>query len=393
MHYKLPNRCLAGCNAKAIVALMPSLQISLIAILVFCATNTGSPLFAEEVNHETPPAVLEECTRIGNKLGSVSVKDCLTRKLQESGAQSVKGQAILFKEYPPLKHREPKARILLIGGTHGDEYSSVSIVFKWMKTLDKHHSGLFHWHVSPLVNPDGLLQHPSQRLNAHGVDLNRNMPTPEWHKTTAAYWKRTGYDPRRYPGKDPLSEPESSWLYEEIRSFKPHAIISVHAPYGVLDFDGPPEGPRKLGGLHLHLIGTYPGSLGNSAGVQHQIPVITVELPYAGIMPSEDEISGMWMDLIRWLRRNIPKESTALAHKNFDKISLQLMPAAITEKSSETLVGRETNSNGKHEKKRVREADTPEKSRNMIPTEQPNNAETEVEYIKPEVNVNREIEN
>lgn len=282
-------------------------------------------------------AVLEECSRIGNKLGSVSKQACLDRQLSDSGARTVKGQAILIKEYPPMPNRKPIARILLIGGTHGDEYSSVSIIFKWMKTLDRYHSGLFHWHVSPLVNPDGLLQKRSQRLNANGVDLNRNMPTPNWHQTTKDYWKKTNFDPRRFPGKAPLSEPESHWLYEEIRSFKPHAIVSVHAPFGVLDFDGPPVGPDKLGQLHLKLIGTYPGSLGNSAGVQHQIPVITVELPYAGIMPSEQQISRMWMDLVKWLRFNIPKKETIASYQRFDEISESMMiPARQPEPQPES---------------------------------------------------------
>ncbi len=273
----------------------------------------------------TTDSAVEQCTRIGNKLGSVTIKECLERGLGETGARSVNGQAILMKEYAPLSGRDPISRVLLVGGTHGDEYASTSVVFKWMRTLDIHHSGMFHWHVAPLVNPDGLLQKRSQRLNAHGVDLNRNMPTPDWHDETRTYWNKVGRDPRRYPGEAPLSEPESRWLYDEIRSFKPHVIISVHAPFGVLDFDGPPAGPRKLGHLHLKLIGTYPGSLGNCAGVQHQIPVITVELPHAGIMPARSEISRMWTDIVAWLQKNTPKQETIDAYANFHEISNQLM--------------------------------------------------------------------
>ena len=272
--------------------------------------------------------VIEQCTRIGKKLGSVTIKECLERELVETGDLSVNGQAILMKEYAPLPGRDPISRVLLIGGTHGDEYASISVVLKWMRTLDIHHSGMFHWHVAPLLNPDGLLQRRSQRLNANGVDLNRNMPTPEWHDKTQKYWSKVGKDPRRYPGEAPLSEPESRWLYEEIRSFKPHVIISVHAPFGVLDFDGPPTGPSKLGKLHLKLIGTYPGSLGNSAGVQHQIPVITVELPHAGIMPPRSQISRMWTDIVAWLRKNTPKQETVDAYAKFDEVAKKMMPLA-----------------------------------------------------------------
>jgi hypothetical protein len=83
-------------------------------------------------------------------------------------------------------------------------------------------------------------------------------------------------------------------------------IVAVHAPHGVVDYDGPRDGPYKLGLLYLNLLGTYPGSLGNYAGVQRRIPVVTVELPYAGVMPKSGEIADIWRDLVQWLGRNIP---------------------------------------------------------------------------------------
>jgi hypothetical protein len=253
--------------------------------------------------------VSEVCKRISSKLASVSYQDCWDRGLQSSGAFSVMGTPLLFKEYTRLPGRNPLGRVLLIGGIHGDEYSSVSIVFKWMKILDRYHSGLFHWEFVPLLNPDGLLRKRSQRMNANDVDLNRNFPTPDWKRQSRHYWiERTRRNPRRYPGPGALSEPESLWLVQLIDYFRPDAIVSVHAPHGVLDYDGPPEGPKRLGQLRLNLLGTYPGSLGNYAGVHKRIPVITIELPYAGIMPSRSEIRKIWVDLVAWLRRNIPKQ-------------------------------------------------------------------------------------
>jgi protein MpaA len=256
-----------------------------------------------------------ECRRIGNKLGSVSYEDCKKLDLNWTGSRSVKQAPILFKEYPPLARRQPLGKILLLGGIHGDEYSSVSIVFKWLNTLEQYHSGLFHWRIVPLLNPDGLLQQNSTRTNANGVDLNRNFPVPDWENTALDYWiKRTYQNPRQYPGPEQLSEPESTWLAEEINRFQPDVIVSVHAPHGVVDYDGPENGPYKLGRLYLSLLGTYPGSLGNYAGLQKKIPVVTIELPYAGIMPGPTEISDIWVDLVRWLTNNVqslPLESVA----------------------------------------------------------------------------------
>ena len=203
-------------------------------------------------------------------------------------------------------------KVLLLGGIHGDEYSSVSIVFKWLKTLDHHHSGLFHWRVVPLMNPDGLLRKNSSRVNANGVDLNRNFPTPDWSEKSLQYWiENAKRNPRRYPGEKPLSEPESQWLAQEIESFRPDVIVSVHAPHGIVDYDGPQQAPYKLGRLYLNLLGTYPGSLGRYAGVELGIPVVTIELPYAGIMPKRKEISDIWTDLVSWLKKNL-KEQAAL---------------------------------------------------------------------------------
>jgi len=273
-------------------------------VLFFLTIFSFSIIYAEENN-----LVNKQCNRIGNKLGSVSVADCLAIGLTLTDGITFEGAPILIKEYPPLETREPLGKVLLIGGIHGDEYSSVSIIFKWLKTLNKHHSGLFHWNVIPLVNVDGLLRKKSQRVNGNNIDLNRNFPISDWKNTALKYWiEQTGKNPRYYPGPEPLSEPESNWLLGHINVFRPDVIVSVHAPHGIIDHDGPRTAPSKLGGLYLNYLGTYPGSLGNYAGVQRRIPVITIELPYAGIMPKKDEISAIWRDMVKWLRKNIVEE-------------------------------------------------------------------------------------
>jgi len=270
--------------------------------------------------------VNSSCLSIARKLSSVTFTECLNRDLAPSSHQSAKSKNLLIKEYPPLlDKRRPQAKILMLGGIHGDEYSSVTIMFKWMKILDKYHSGLFHWKVIPLVNPDGLLQKKSQRVNANGVDLNRNFPNNGSPHASLEYWKNKAYsDARRYPGPSPSSEPETKWLVELIKKFKPDAIVAVHAPFGIVDYDGPPKAPSHLGPLYLKLLGTYPGSLGNYAGLQQKIPVVTVELPYAGIMPSDQEVVHIWTDMVRWLRKNIhqqpvPAENNTLQYAEPDQ--------------------------------------------------------------------------
>lgn len=263
--------------------------------------------------HAGTDPVAEACRQIAGKLASVSLPECHRDGLRAREAVSVNGFPMLVEEFPPLAARRPLGRVLVVGGIHGDELASVSVVFKWMTTLGQHHSGLFHWRIAPLLNPDGLLQRRSQRMNANGVDLNRNFPTPDWTAQSHHYWvQRTGRNPRRYPGAAPMSEPETRWLVDEVTQFRPDVIVAVHAPYGVLDFDGALPAPERLGGLYLNLLGTYPGSLGNF-GMRQGIPVITIELPSAGIMPSAAEISDIWVDLVAWLRRNLPDSAAGLA--------------------------------------------------------------------------------
>ncbi len=269
--------------------------------LLFCLFVSGTALASLSVD--------QACQRISNKLASVDMEECQAAQLGKTGHYSVEGFPLLLREYPPLGNRQPKGKVLLVGGTHGDELSSISVVFKWMQTLNQHHSGLFHWRINPLMNPDGALKRKHTRTNARGIDLNRNFLTPDLSRGSALdYWKTRGYqNKRRFPGTRPLSEPETMWLHREIADFQPDVIIAVHAPYSLVDFDAPDRNnaPKRIGYLRRNLMGTYPGSLGNYAGVHLGIPVITLELPHAGIMPGKDDIRYLWVDLVRWLVRNI----------------------------------------------------------------------------------------
>lgn len=264
-----------------------------------------------------PPEVAAECERIAGRLASVSLDMCLGARLRPTGVRTVEGTPLLVSEFPPLEDRVPLGRVLLLGGTHGDELSSVSVVFRWLEILSENHSGMFHWRVAPLVNPDGLFWRDPKRTNANGVDLNRNFPSEAWWESTRRDWiGRTGKNPRRYPGQGPASEAETRWVVDEVERFRPDVIVSVHAPYSILDFDGPPKAPQRLGPLRLNPLGTYPGSLGRWAGVGLGLPVVTVELPHAGIMPSAADQLDMWRDLVRWLRGKLeppPGRSSSLS--------------------------------------------------------------------------------
>ncbi|HYD81224.1 MAG TPA: M14 family murein peptide amidase A [Paucimonas sp.] len=267
--------------------------------LAACAT---APSFAKALDSSTNA---DWCKRLTGRLSSVSMAACQNSGLKPTGALSRQGFPILMRQVPAAKGGDP-VRILLLGGIHGDELTASSIVFQWMQWMHGPLAQEFQWHIVPVVNPDGLLAPKPRRVNANGVDLNRNFPTPNWQHEAPRYWaKATRSDPRRYPGASPLSEPESKWIHDEMERFRPNVIISVHAPFGVLDFDGPAKPPHRFGRLIFNRVGVYPGSLGNYSGLHKNVPVITIELPNATKMPPEAEMRRIWQDMLVWIRNNV----------------------------------------------------------------------------------------
>jgi hypothetical protein len=276
-------------------------RTAIIAGLVACFTVPAIGKVIETT------AQADWCKRLTARLPGISAATCQNSALKPTGAVSRQGFPILMRQIPAAKGSNP-VRILLLGGMHGDELTSSAIVFQWMQWMQGPLAQEFQWNIVPVLNPDGLLAPQPQRVNANGVDLNRNFPTPGWQQEAPRYWATaTKSDPRRYPGSAPLSEPESRWVHEEMERFRPSVIISVHAPFGVLDFDGPVKPPYRFGRLIFNRVGVYPGSLGNYSGLHKNVPVITIELPNSRTMPPDAEVQRIWQDMLVWIQRNVPR--------------------------------------------------------------------------------------
>jgi hypothetical protein len=243
------------------------------------------------------------CREFAAHLPNLPLRVCEQAGLQRGAATSLLGTPLYLRDVPADGAR---LRVLVVGAIHGDELSAASLAFHWL-ALARQQPGVqlpqpVHWRFIPVLNPDGALARPPRRTNARGVDLNRNFPTPNWERDSATYWeKRTRKDPRRWPGPKPLSEPESRFLHDELARFQPNLIVAIHAPYGVLDFDGPSVPPSRLGRLYLDQVGIFPGSLGNYGGVHKGVPVVTIELPNSLRTPLDSEMRQMWIDLLRWM--------------------------------------------------------------------------------------------
>ncbi len=168
-------------------------------------------------------------------------------------------------------------RVLALGLIHGDEPLAGEMSVDWTERLaglEKHRST---WRFIPLMNPDGLIA--KTRMNAGGIDLNRNFPTSDWKEEAHHYWEKAARkDPRRFPGDSPASEPETKCVIAHIKDFKPDFIVSAHTPYAVLDFDGPKMKFPAYKDLPWRALGNFPGSLGRYMWRDYKIPVLTVEL-------------------------------------------------------------------------------------------------------------------
>jgi hypothetical protein len=202
------------------------------------------------------------------------LKNFCNRISQLPSCTSAEGRAIFHADSSSPSPRGK--RILVLGLIHGDEPLAGEMALEWaerLQTIEHRNS----WRVLPMLNPDGLVR--KTRTNANGIDLNRNFPTKDWANQALAYWKKSAkQDPRRFPGEEAASEPETKCAIAQIKDFKPDFIISVHTPYKVLDFDGPAMNFPAYKDLPWRALGNFPGSLGRFMWKDYSVPVLTVEL-------------------------------------------------------------------------------------------------------------------
>lgn len=162
---------------------------------------------------------------------------------------------------------------LVIGVFHGDEPQGKYLIEEYLKTnkIDT----LF----IPCLNPDGMQL--NKRTNANGVDLNRNFPTENWGEDTST----AGNNPDDYyAGPIPASEIETKFVKDIIEKYKPSIILTLHAPYKIVNYDGP---AKRIAQKISDIIGypveesigyPTPGSFGTYCGIERNIPTITLEL-------------------------------------------------------------------------------------------------------------------
>lgn len=167
--------------------------------------------------------------------------------------------------------------ILIIGTVHGDEPQGEFLINEYLKE-NSDFKGNFLF--IPALNPDGLKL--NIRTNANGIDINRNFPTKNWEKS--ARQDKNGDINRYFGGESPNSEVETQFVVNVIEKYKPSLIITLHTPFKVVNFDGPArEIADKIGSIFNYPVEESigyptPGSFGTWAGVERNIPVLTIEM-------------------------------------------------------------------------------------------------------------------
>lgn len=177
-------------------------------------------------------------------------------------------KSILTKLGNKIELIDGKGKTLIIGVFHGDEPQGKYLIDEYLKINNA--KGLL---FIPCLNPDGLQL--GKRTNANGVDLNRNFPTKNWELTEKNEF---------FGGMSAGSEIETRFLIDTIDEFKPELILTLHAPYKVVNYDGPAkEISEKISQIINYPVEESigyptPGSFGTYAGIERQIPAITLEL-------------------------------------------------------------------------------------------------------------------
>jgi predicted deacylase len=171
----------------------------------------------------------------------------------------------------------PRNPVLVIGGIHGDEPTSVDVANALIDELKQAPPSSRGVVVLPVANPDGYAI--GSRLNARRVDLNRNFPSTNY---------KASRSPALRSGDFALSEPESKAIHDAIRELQPSVLISIHSirgPRQCNNYDGPGQEIAQRMARHNGYpvkasIGyPTPGSLGSYAGKDLMIPMVTLELP------------------------------------------------------------------------------------------------------------------
>ncbi len=176
----------------------------------------------------------------------------------------------LYKFLNNTNTKTPK-NVLIVGVIHGDEPIGEFLIEKYLKNKTKTLNNNLYF--IPRLN------FSNKRKNKNNVDINRNFPCKNWELST--------FDDDYFGGFKPNSEKETQFIVNLAENIKFDAIITIHTPYKIINFDGAnnqntlPLAKKISEFLNYPIqedIGyPTPGSMGTYFGIERNIPIITIE--------------------------------------------------------------------------------------------------------------------
>lgn len=170
--------------------------------------------------------------------------------------------------------KKDSPRIFILGGVHGNEPEGVVCANALLRDFSLDFPFELELVLLPALNLDGVLA--GTRVNARGVDLNRNLPSNDWNPEA--------FNKKYPPGPKANSEIENQYLVEFLDQFKPQLLISLHSYKPLLNINGDCKDAAdaihdKTGYEIVESIGyPTPGCLGTYAGIERNWPTITYEI-------------------------------------------------------------------------------------------------------------------
>jgi len=166
---------------------------------------------------------------------------------------------------------------MIVGGIHGGyEWNTIALADQLIKYVNENPAVIpsdVKLYILPDLNPDGDARSHDEwgRVNANGVDLNRNFPIG-WAPT----WNRSGcYDlSLTTSGRGPGSEPETRLVMNFIATHRLNALIDYHsAGLGIFPGGTPWDAASLRLAQALASVTTYP------------FPPISTGCVYSGTLP------------------------------------------------------------------------------------------------------------
>jgi protein MpaA len=215
---------------------------------------------------------------------------------------SVQGRPIIAYQFG-----SGPSMVLYIAAMEGNEQNSAQLLQQWIPNIDANPGKISSNRtivVIPQINPDGYAA--DTRLNAAGIDLNRNFPANNWQTQVTEplannVWTNDG-------GPSPLSAPESQALASFYEAHRPRLTLTMHSHGGIVEANDAGDS-IALGAKYASLAGyraiptsaignffdyTTTGAFEDWANDKLGLPVLEVELESPTAAEYARNLPALW---------------------------------------------------------------------------------------------------